>query len=123
MASAVPFNVSNSLTYSPDDGQPDAIHALVGSGSFDVKADRLLNLSGAGTVVITLDSAAKALFIKGRCSGIHNKIKMQRVFWINFKAFETKRRKKRHGANISRSTRITPHIRGFYTPANYTPVL
>lgn len=64
MASAVPFSVSSSLTYSPDDGQPDAIHALVGSGVFDIKADRLLNLAGAGTTVITLDGPAKVLFIK-----------------------------------------------------------
>ena len=66
MASAVPFSVSSSLTYSPDDGQPDAIHALVGSGVFDIKADRLLNLTGAGTTVITLDGPSAATRCRNR---------------------------------------------------------
>lgn len=64
MGSAIPFSGSISLSFSPDDSQPQAVRSLTLTGSFDVQDDDLLSLTGAGTESLTLKAAAKVLFIK-----------------------------------------------------------
>lgn len=63
MPTAIPFSISTSLSFSPDGVAATCPRSLAASSTFDQKDDDQFELTGAGTVSMTLKAAAKALQI------------------------------------------------------------
>ncbi len=68
MASSIPFQITGTLTYPPDDGQPDATHSSSVSSSFTGESKFKYELSGSGSQVVdfgTIDTTgAKGILIE-----------------------------------------------------------
>ena len=63
MPTAVPFTLAASIDFSPDGVAPTCPRSRSITGAWDEKDDDQHNLTGSGSVVVTLKGPAKALYI------------------------------------------------------------